>query len=136
MNEEALNLWIQITRVLELDNKARRDLFLLCQSDLVGRIQANKLIWKVLTGPALERKHLDLSHLVSNRVYKARREFDRPPREHVDLDWWTWECYDKPRKKDLKFSPLEVPIVPVIITGPGEKPLPPPQCWSSSSVWR
>ena len=56
MKDEALNLWIQVTRVLELDNKARRDLFLLAQSDLVGRTHANKLLWDLLTGPALEKK--------------------------------------------------------------------------------
>ena len=31
MKADALNLWIQVARVLELDNKARRDLFLLAQ---------------------------------------------------------------------------------------------------------
>ena len=99
MKADALNLWIQVTRVLELDNKARRDLFLLAQSDLVGHTHANKLLWDLLTGPALEKKYLDLSNLVSNWVGKARKEFDRPPRDHVDLQWWTWEHYDAPRMK-------------------------------------
>ena len=98
-NQEALDLWSMVARVLELDSKARRDLFLLAQSGLVGRTLANKLLWTLMTGPALEDKYLDLSNLVSNSVGKARREFDRPPRGHGDLQWWSWDNYQTPHKK-------------------------------------
>ena len=135
-NQEALELWIMMARALELDNKARRDLLLLAQSGLVGRTQANKLIWNLMAGPALEEKYLDLSNLVSNQVGRARKEFGRPPRGHHDLAGWDWSFYAYPQKKDHKFAPTAVPKYPVIHTGPGGQPLPPPDCWGPGSAWK
>ena len=131
-NEEALKLWLSTLQVLELDNKARRDLFLLAQSGRVGRSHANKILWDLLSKHCLEKEYQDLSHLVTSQVMQARHQFDRPPRQHNDLAWWTWDCYLKVNSVDEVFGPAEVPkgrklkIKP----GPGDKPLPPPQCWS------
>ena len=78
-NREAVKEWLLVLKLLELDNKAKRDLFLMAQSGPVGRAQANKVLWKALTGPALEPDYPDLSNLVTHEVYKARKTFDRPP---------------------------------------------------------
>ena len=80
IDDEAMQEWRAVMKVLELDQKACRDLFLLTQSGIVGRAHANKLLWHLLTGPAVDGEYQDLSPLVTNRVYKARRDFDRPPR--------------------------------------------------------
>ena len=108
-DREALKEWLLIMKVLELDQKARRDLFLLAQSGKVGRAHANKLLWRVLTGPALDPTYQDLSNLVTSWVYKARRQSDRPPREHADLKWWWWTCYESLHKKDTMWAPEQVP---------------------------
>ena len=97
--DEALEQWILVMKVLELDNKAKRDLFLLAQSGIVGRGHANKILWRLLTNEALDPAYQDLSRLVTNLVYSARRDFDRPPREHADLRWWSWRCYDSPMEE-------------------------------------
>ena len=70
--------WFKVLKLLELVNKAKRDLFLIAQSGPVGRAQANKVLWKTLTGPALEPDYPDLSNMVTHEVYKARKTFDRP----------------------------------------------------------
>ena len=134
-DEEALDLWIKATRVLELDNKARRDLFLLAQSGYVGRTLANKVLFESLNVQAADRQYRDLSNLVSHEVYKHRRVFDRPPRKHGDLACWTWESYISPPAHLLKWAPDQVPRAPEIVTGPGGKPLPPPACWGPFSRW-
>ena len=133
MKQDALDLWIMAARVLELDNKARRDLFLLAQSGIVGRTHANKLMWNLMTGPALGKEYLDLSNLVSHEVGKARREFDRPPRGNGDLQWWPWSYYQTPHKKDLRFAPTSVPRgLGRLVTGHGGKPLPHPECFGAA----
>ena len=45
VDEVALQEWILVLRILELDQKARRDLFLLAQSGQAGRTHANKILW-------------------------------------------------------------------------------------------
>ena len=129
-DKEALELWIMASKFLEFDNKARRDLFLLAISGEVGRTYANKILWNIMTGPAVCKEYLDLSNLVTHEVYKARKQFDRPPRGHPDMDWWLWTWYDYNHKQDLMFSPTAVPNVTWrLVTGPGGKPLPPTQCF-------
>ena len=135
IDEEATDLWIKATRVLELDNKARRDLFLLAQSGYVGRTLANKVLFESLNVQAADRQYRDLSNLVSHEVYKHRKVFDRPPRKHGDLACWTWESYISPPAHLRKWAPDQVPRVPEILTGPGGKPLPPPTCWGPCSRW-
>ena len=80
MNEEALKLWLSTLQVLELDNKAKMDLFLLAQSGGVGRTHANKILWSLLSKHALERDYLELSNLVAHEVGRSRLLFDRHPR--------------------------------------------------------
>ena len=130
--EQALAKWLEVFDVLELDLKARRDLMLLAQTGNVGRTHANKIMWTILSGPALEPKYLDISNLVTSMVFKARRDFDRPPREHGDLSWWWWTCYEHVYRRDLKWCPAQVPTSYwVLSVGPGERPLAPPACWGS-----
>ena len=127
---EALKLLKQVLKVLELDQKAKRDLFLLMQSGSVGRCHGNKLLWNVMSGPALDPTYRDLSHLVTSEVYKARRDFDRPPRGHKDLDWWCWDYYSYPIKQLKRWAPDALPNRPWSLQmGPGNKPLAPPDCW-------
>ena len=40
----ALQEWILVLKILEVDKKARRDMFLLAQSGQVGRTHANKIL--------------------------------------------------------------------------------------------
>ena len=119
-------------KLLELDMKARRDMFLLMQSGLVGRTHGNRVLWKILSGPALQRPYRDLSNLVTSEVYKARQQFDRPPRNHGDLHWWSWTYYSYPDQKYYMWSPLEAPRQYALQMGPGGKPLAPPQCWGEA----
>ena len=79
VQEEALHDWILVMEVLELDKKARRDLFLLAQSGHVGRSQGNQLLWHLLSTHANYPAYLDLSNLVTHKVYRANQEFDKPP---------------------------------------------------------
>ena len=129
-DEMALHEWVLITKVLELDRKACVDLFLLLQSGLPGRTYANKLLWDLLTQEALDPSYEDLSHKVSSAVTWARKDLDRPPRGHKDLEWWWWSCYDEVSYKDLKWSPTQVPTGQwALLTGEGGVPLAPPRCW-------
>ena len=130
MGQEALSAWLRIMKFLELDMKAMRDLFLLAQAGYVGRTHANKVLWNILSGPACDPKYQDLSNLVTNLVYQARRDFDRPPREHRDLRWWDWSCYRDLWPWDRRWAPTAAPNRPWhVVRGPGGKPLPPPDCW-------
>ena len=127
---ESLELWLQIFRVLELDRKSQRDLLLLAQSGLVGRTMANKTLWELCSHWALDPTYEDLSHKCTSLVGWARRTFDRPPRGHEDLEWWTWSAYDEPRLH-ARFSPMNVPrdAERRLVMGPGGLPLAPPDCW-------
>ena len=133
-DDEALQQWILVMKILELDNKAKRDLFLLAQSGIVGRGHANKILWRLLTNEALDPAYQDLSRLVTNFVYAARRDFDRPPREHADLRWWGWRCYSSPWRRDLRWLPTAVPTVPWdLCLADGGEPLPPPRCFAPAA---
>ena len=128
--EDALKLWLLVMKVLEFDLKSMRDMFLLLQTGFVGRAHANKVLWHLLSGPALDGQHKDLNNLVTNMIYKARRDFDRPPREHRDLSWWSWSCYQYLYNRDKPWGPDQVPDrYWVLSMGPGGRPLPPPRCW-------
>ena len=128
-------LWREVMEVLELDKKARRDLFLLAQSGRVGRCHANKLLWDLLSGPALDPRHTDMSNWTSKQVHKVRKIFDRPPRNHEDLKHFYWDRLDNVYETPLKpFLATAVPAggtwVLAMGTGPdGGRPLPPPDCW-------
>ena len=125
--------WFKVLKLLELDNKAKRDLFLMAQSGPVGRAQANKVLWKTLPGPALEPDYPDLSNLVTPEVCKARETFDRPPRQNPDLEWWSWSSYTQLAQQDLKWCASEVPRRAWRLQlGEGGKPLVLPACWGQS----
>ena len=93
-DRQALHEWLKVLTYLEIDCKAQRDLFLLIHSGTVGRTYANKILWKLLSVHALQEDYKDLSNLVTHEVYEARSEFDRPPREHYNMDWWWWTYYE------------------------------------------
>ena len=131
---ESAALWREVMEVLELDRKARRDLFLLAQAGVPGRTFANKLLWDLLSGPALDPRYPEMSNLVSSQVMEYRRMFDRPPREHADLKHFWWSRLDDVYLAYLKpFKPKAVPNGPwTLLMGHGRdlgKPLPPPYCW-------
>ena len=128
-DEAALEKWVQVMAVLELDRKATTDLVLLAQSGVVGRTHASKLLWHLMTVDALDGTYEDLSHKVTNMVGLARRDFDRPPREHMDLQWWWWTCYEKPYSRDRRWLPSSVPAEYTVLYGEGLEPLKPPDCW-------
>ena len=134
-DEEAMMTWLNLCRLLELDQKSRRDLMLLAQAMRPGRTAANKIMWKILSGPALDPDYPDMSNLVTSMVYKERKNFDRPPREHGDLRWWRWECLDRPWNVDVMWCPFSVPTTSWNLKmGDGEMPLPPPDCWGPALV--
>ena len=127
----AVAMWRDCLMTLELDRKAQRDLFLLIHSGIVGRTKANRILWDLLTGPALEPPYQDLSSLVTHLVYGARKSFDRPPREHEDLRWWTWGHLSNLNDGDVPWSPRSGPerMLTALCVGPGGLPLPPPRCY-------
>ena len=124
---QALERWNLIFLVLELDRKAQLDLMLLAHTGLAGRAEANEILWDLLSIWALKDDYLDLSHKVTSMVGRARRNLDRPPRNHPDREWWTWTCYWEPRRPS--WSPRAVPDHYEVITGPNGEPLAPPACF-------
>ena len=133
VDERALDEWLAIMNLLELDKRARRDLFLLAQSGHVGRIYANKLLWEFLTTLAIEPPYYDMSHKVVSRVRQVRQLFDRPPRDNKDLSWWTWEHYKSVASMDHRWAPEAVPRGAYYLqTGDDGTPLEPPYCWGTA----
>ena len=129
-SQDALDLWLRAMKVMELDCKSMRDLFLLLQTGLVGRAHANRILWKILSGPAIDGQYRDLNNKVTHEIYNARRLFDRPPREHADLRTWTWDSYQDLPLRYEKWAPNRVPRgVWTLTMGPGGMPLEPPDCW-------
>jgi len=123
----ALQLWLEIFWTLEVDRKAQVDLMLLAHSGEAGRAEANEILWTLLSIWALKPTYQDLSHKLSGLVGKARKNIDRPPKNHKDLQWWNWKCYYEPRHP--QWSPRAVPRDYTVLKGPGGVPLAPPDCW-------
>ena len=133
VDAEALNLWYLVFKVLELDQKAQLDLMLLAQSGHIGRGHANKIMWDLMSNWALDDIYEDLSHKVSNAVGCRRRLFDRPPADHPDCEWWTWERYDEPVKNMIPWCPCNTPKDGWDLRrGRDGEPYPPPWCWGDS----
>ena len=133
-DQEALRMWLKVGRLLELDRKSLMDLIMLAQVIPVGRTKANKIMWDLMTGPALEVPQRDMSHMVTSQVFQARKTMDRPPREHRDLERWDWSCYWTIPRREEKWACHIVPEVPwVPYTEHGEKPVPPPKCFVKRS---
>ena len=134
---DALALWLKVGRLLELDRKSMQDLLMLAQVVPVGRTKANKILWEIMTGPALAVPHRDMSHMVTARVYQARKSMDRPPREHYDLKYWDWSCYWVIPAPEIKWACHTVPDEPwLLYTEPGQKPVAPPNCFVLKSSQR
>ena len=132
----ASKLWCDCMDAMELDRKARLDLFLLASDGLVGRCEANRIMWELLARLAPQRPYADLSHKVTSMVTNARFKFDRPPKGHVDLNDWFATRYTDERLTD-PWNPRNCPQAlkdPAhgnyyCNPGPGDEPLPPPNCW-------
>ena len=132
-DEDTLELWYLIFKVLELDYKAQLDLMLLAQSGHIGRGHANKVMWDLMSIWALDDTYEDLSHKVTNAVGWARKTFDRPPRGHKDCAWWTWSAYDVPAKRMDHWCPKKFPKNPwELRMGATGEPYPPPHCWGDA----
>ena len=67
-------MWWEIFQVLELDRKSQLDLLMLAQSGRVRRAYANKILWGLLSGWALEGEYKDLSNKVSSDVGLGQEE--------------------------------------------------------------
>ena len=124
--------WFYIMQMLELDRKCKMEMFLLCQSGRVGRAYANQILFETLLTEALQKPYRTLSNLVTAKIKKARRNFDRPPRESWgDLRWWSWRSYDDIDWGNMHvWSPEGVPAeLEFMRFGEGGQPLKPPWCW-------
>ena len=129
---QAMQLWWEVFQVLELDKKSQLDLLMLAQSGPVGRSYANKILWDIMANWALQRTYRDLSNKVSNEVNWARKNMDRPPKGHQDLQWWTWRSYQHPVPRQSPWSPCTLPPNTWDLRmGAGGEPLPPPHCWGT-----
>ena len=100
----AARLWHEVRWVLEVDDKAMTELFLLAHLGERGRSEANEILWNLLADWGLQQDYRDLSNLVTNQVHGARAGVERPPRHHRDRGTWSWQKYLEPRNK--VFSPI------------------------------
>lgn len=125
--EEALELWKDIWCLLELDADSWMDLMLLTHQGPVGRSEANKILWDLLTRYAVTSEFKNLSRKASSLMSASRRAIDRPPDNHRDLDMWTWRKALDARYPEFLAS--TVPADPRVVTEEGGVPRPPPGCW-------
>ena len=138
---EAMHKWLEAIELLELDLKACRDLLLLAQQGSVGRAHANKILWELLTGTGADGKYRECSRFCSSQVHNARRQIDRPPRGHPDLEDWTWENYYGLPEHMVRWCSSQVPPQEVAkdmrvnMGAPGDFPLKPPDCWTGKD-WK
>ena len=146
-DEASCRVWMRACMVLELDRKAKIELFLLLQAGKVGRAYGNKVMWKMLSYYALQKPYKNLSMLMTSQIKWARQSFDRPGRDMPDLKWWQWTCYWDMNYGNLhEWAPESIPNDKdeydwQVFTGPAGRPLPPPQCWGFYNdqnllVWR
>ena len=105
-----------IFMVLELDEKAIRDRWLLSHSGVAGQAEASELLWNLLAHQALDPTYEDLSRWVSNQVNTVRQRFDRPPDASPDLNKWAWFLTSVPRNPNFRAWAAE------------------PRSWASSSA--
>ena len=84
-DSEALNVWQDIWDLLELDADSWMDLMLLAHQGPVGRNEANKLLWTLLTIYGTNGEHRNLSRKVSSLINGIRKTIDRPPSSHPDV---------------------------------------------------
>ena len=126
-----MRIWCEIFMTLDIDRKAQVDMMLLAQAGVVGRTSANYIMWHMLSDWALNTVHQNLSRKVSTFVKWQRRNFDRPPANHLDLWHFKWKNLDEPPPDMKKWSPLEVPRHAWYLKKDTHgMPLPPPTCWT------
>ena len=126
-SEEALALWQEIWVLLELDAESWMDLMLLVHQSPVGRSEANKVLFELLTRHACTSMHKNLSRKVSTLIKDSRRAIDRPPDGHRDLEGWSWRKALVPRFPE--FLQEAVPKDARVTTGPGGVPRAPLGCF-------
>ena len=133
-SQNCVNLWYQICRLLELDQKVTRELWILLHGGAVGRALANECLWSLLTKEALETSYLNLSNRLSVKIKDARRRMDRPLANHIDRVNWGWERYTTPDRPQWAAS--SIPTVPGwwYQRSLHNHPLAPPRCWSLPEV--
>ena len=78
-DDYAMQKWIDIFVLLEVDLKAQTELMILAQSGPVGRTCANKFLWDMLSIWCLRYDDQDLSRTLSSEVGQMRLQFDSPP---------------------------------------------------------
>ena len=115
--------------LLELDDQSKKDLVLLAQHGASGRAAANRSMWDLVSRWGLGKDYEDLSHKTTPLVNEARKNLDRPPKDHKDRSWWSWSAYGS--LDNSPFSPTQVPAAGSwrLRTGASGEPLPPPECW-------
>jgi len=136
-NDQAARVLYDLFRLLELDIAAQRDVWLMYHSGLVARAYVNQLLWKVCAEECTARQQQgrfrDLSHLVSQKVYDARKQFERPPaNKERELRWDVHKSFVIPEPLVNSFSPVarNMPAGPwMLVRGRRMEPLPPPLCW-------
>ena len=134
---EALELLLELFAVLELDRKAQLDWFLLAITGLVGRTEANEVLWELLTTEALGLEATTLSNLLSSRCSAARKNFERPPAEHPFRRQWGWARLEVPRNphfspRDPCTNDQDLPLC----ANPGGVPRTPPWCYMRVREYR
>ena len=126
----AHKMWWTLFRVLELDNKAVTDWWLLLVSHAVGRACANKMMWDCLTSWAVQDPYYwDLSSWASSTVNFMRLSFDKPNPENVK--YWSWAWHDVSLFPE--WCPRKVPKYFIRVRHPDGTPLPPPACWKPTT---
>ena len=146
-NDAACQVWLRACKVMELDRKAKIELFLLLQAGKVGRAQGNRVMFKMLSYYALQKPYMNLSRLLTSQIKWARQTFDRPGREMPDMRRWEWSWYwDMDYRNLHEWSPESIPHDKdeynwEPFAGPGGRPLKPPNCWGFFNdqgllVWR
>ena len=76
--QKCADLWYQICRLLELDQKVTRELWILLHGGAVGRALANECLWSLLSVEALEANYLNLSNsLDCSDIFQTRPDHGR-----------------------------------------------------------
>jgi hypothetical protein len=138
-DKEALKKWHLVFAWLELDKKSIWDLMTLAHCGLVGRSEANRVLWELLSVWALKDEYFDLSRKTSSLVSEAFLSFERPPFGDPDSARWWHTHILEPRYP--QWSPMAVRVHHV--TGEFVRtyldrdglPQPPPGCWDPPAAW-
>ena len=133
-SQNCVNLWYQICRLLELDQKVIRELWILLHGGVVGRALANECLWSLLSVEALEANYLNLSNCLSVKIKDARKRMDRPPANHQDRASWGWDRYTTPDRPHWAASSSPQESGWWYLKSQHNHPLPPPRCWGGNAA--